>query len=169
MSRHISKSQLNRYLDGVLDPAPRREVFQHLQRCPRCYQAMQAESAFRNQLDQDFRALYAQRPPDFGGMLPGILAEASTPTSHAVNRKAAALMLLLMMAVLLHWQSNLNLPRNDQRLFNVPLPSATATLYANTAPETKTPSPLPNSLGLKYASPVPPPQATATASVEPSH
>ena len=180
MTKHITRQQLNAYLDKSLTDAERRMIWLHVQECSGCYTKLQAEQALRADIRQMMPVPLRR---DFSAMLPGILAEAQNPAPLGLNKTAFILMVLLAMAILLPLLPNLDLSRiapQDSTILNVPMATHTLTLqeratytYENDNRPDLTPEsssfavPVQVSFNVEYASPAPLPRATGVASVEP--
>jgi hypothetical protein len=175
MLRHLSRKQLNDYLDNALPSAESRAIWEHLQGCPVCRNQLRQEDYLRRDLQHEFAAV--RTPDHLRNLLPGILAEAGEPDAMPMNRNVAVLVTLLVVVMLLPMFPSFDLTTIDANphMLNVPLPTDTPSQDQQTrewatqeqtslaTPEAFT---LQNSFDVEYASPVPPPRVTAETSPE---
>jgi anti-sigma factor RsiW len=164
---HISQSTLEHYLDGSLGDATRRKVWGHLQGCDRCQRRLQNETAMRDDLRGELTVFNQSKTRDLGELLPGIINEARQPALRHVKRSAAAFVLVLVLVTAFPMLRHAENSRLEGPLVNVPR----ATQIVNDDPQQiatdESSAPISREISLKYASLVPPPQATAAASFEP--
>jgi hypothetical protein len=166
---HLKQSTLNRYLDGSLNDSARRKVWLHVQGCTRCDCRLQKEAHVRNNLRGELAALQVSGSRDLAGLLPGIMRESRQPVAQYRKRSAMLILAAVFIVTLLPFVRDAEHARVPGPLVNEPRITQTVNQDPAQRPTDESSSPFSREISLKYyASPVPPPQATAVASFEPS-
>lgn len=176
MGKHLTLSQLQAYLDGSLSPSDRRQIWQHVHQCSACWGKLMQEEALHRHL----AGIVPQRRVNVAALLPKILREARRPARLSLNRRGVGWIILIIVMSLLPlypdfgevdatpFQPLMNIPavtptnqpaKPQTSVTRMPMKVRVSVLDA--------PSNLPKGFNIEYASPVPPPRATAVASVPP--
>lgn len=161
---HLSQAQLEAYLEKSLPAEERRALWQHCRTCPSCHARLASAADLQEGIGQEVARFSARG--DLAIFLPQIMQEARRPLP-SIGLKPVALGLLFLFALLicLPLLPDVNVPTTRAEIHNEPL--VTATSHAKPPTLESVNAQLQNVMDMNYASPVPPPHATAVASVEP--
>lgn len=168
--KHLTHVQIEAYLNNSLPVDERRKIYMHLQDCPRCAALADGKAHWHAEISDGVAALTT----DVSHLLPNILAESRQPAPAArlAPMVSLGMTLLFALAILLPIVPNMSLgdlPPIDA-VQNEPIATSTHDLVDIAADPTDEATQIAGAgLAYAYASPVPPPQATRAASMEPPH